>query len=197
MFVDSSPTSVVAAVVGVFIVSDLVYTLDHYLVHHDAARYRRTHARHHSRYNGPKRGAQLDGYEVSTYGSAALMSAMGTSVLTLLTGNPGFLLGAVLKFVHSLLFHLYQHKWWSQLSLRKQALGRPSGGWGLASARYHAYHHSNPDDLPFTYAESWRGFDRLLEWAHPWLVRFTADHADDSSPDSKGQGSDTPDPLGT
>jgi hypothetical protein len=51
-------------------------------------------------------------------------------------------------------------------------------GWGLARARYHAYHHARPDDgAVFTYAESWQGFDRLLERMHPWLVRFTADGA--------------------
>lgn len=47
----------------------------------------------------------------------------------------------------------------------------------MASARYHAFHHSHPDDRIFTYAESWAGFDRILELLHPWLVRFTVDRA--------------------
>jgi len=148
---------------SVFVVSDLIYTLDHYFVHHDKERYARTHARHHVRYGGARDGRHLDAYELSTYGTAALMSVMPTSLLSLFTGNPGFLLGAVLKFVHTLLFHLYQHGWWGPTNVRKLKLGRPSAGWGIASARYHAFHHSNPDDPQFTYTESWKGFDRLLE----------------------------------
>ncbi|MFO0659674.1 MAG: sterol desaturase family protein [Polyangiaceae bacterium] len=167
-----------AAAAGVFFVlSDLVYTLDHYLVHHDHERYRVTHGRHHRRYNGSKDAPQLDSYELSTYTSAAVVSALGMSVLSLLTGNWGFFLGAVIKYVHSLLCHLYEHKWWGQVPLRKQNLGKPSGGWGIVSARYHAYHHTHPDDGLFTYAETWKGFDRLLEWAHPVLVNYTVDGA--------------------
>ncbi len=165
-----------AAVLAVFVVSDLVYALDHYLVHHDRERYRQTHSRHHRRYNGEKRGPQLDDYELSTYGSAAVLTMAGLSILSLFTGNVGFFLGAVLKLAHSLLFHLYQHRWWGDVPLRKQRLGRPRATFGFASARYHAFHHSDPDDERlFTYAESWAGWDRLLEWAHPVLVRFTAD----------------------
>ena len=156
-------------------VADFVYAVDHYLVHHDRTRYRITHGRHHRRYNGKKDAPQLDAHELSTYGSAALMSMAITSVVSLATGNVGFFLGAVLKLAHTLLFHVYQHRWWSSVPLRQQALGRPRRGWGIASARYHAFHHSHPDDEIFTYAESWAGFDRLLELLHPWLVRFTAD----------------------
>ena len=158
-----------------FIAADLVYTLDHYFVHHDRERYRTGHSRHHRRYNVAKDAPQLDDYELSTYGSAALMSFAGMSTLSLLTGNWGFALGAVLKFVHSLLFHCYQHRWWSSTPLRKQNQQPPTRGWGLATAHYHAHHHAHPNDGVFTYAESWQGFDRILEWAHPWLVRFTKD----------------------
>jgi hypothetical protein len=158
-----------------FFAADLVYTLDHYFVHHDRERYRAGHARHHRRYNVGKNAAQLDDYELETYGSAALLSFMGTSTLSLLTGNWGFALGAALKFVHSLVFHCYQHGWWSTVPLRKQGLPVPQRGWGLASAHYHAHHHAHPEDAVFTYAKSWKGFDRLLERAHPWLVRFTKD----------------------
>jgi hypothetical protein len=167
--------STIAAVAGVFFVCDLVYTLDHYFVHHDKARYAKTHARHHVRYGGAKSGLHLDAYELSTYGTAALMSIAPTSLLTLFTGNPGFLLGAALKFLHSLLFHLYQHGWWGPIHIRKLGIERPRWGIGIASARYHAFHHANPDDERFTYCESWKGFDRLLEWAHPWLVKYTVD----------------------
>ncbi|MDB4946771.1 MAG: hypothetical protein JWP97_6305 [Labilithrix sp.] len=160
-----------------FFAADLVYAVDHYLVHHDRARYRVTHGRHHRRYNGKKDAAQLDAYELSTYGSAALMTIAITSVLSLFTGNPGFLLGAVLKFAHTLLFHLYQHGWWSEVPLRHLDLGAPRRTWLLASARYHAFHHSNPEDEVFTYAESWAGFDRILELLHPYIVRFTVDGA--------------------
>lgn len=158
-----------------FFAADLVYTLDHYFVHHDRERYRAGHGRHHRRYNVAKNGPQLDAYEISTYGSAALLSFMAMSSLSLLTGNWGFATGAALKFVHSLVFHCYQHGWWSRVPLRKQGLAPPERGWGLASARYHAHHHAYPADGVFTYAESWKGFDRLLEWAHPWLVLLTKD----------------------
>src|SRR5262249_12668803 len=107
------------AAFSVFVVSDLVYTLDHYFVHHDKARYLKTHGRHHVRYGGAKTEEHLDAYEVSTYGTAAFMSLMPTSLLSLFTGNPGFALGAALKFLHSLLFHLYQHKWWGPVNVRK------------------------------------------------------------------------------
>lgn len=160
-----------------FFAADLVYAVDHYLVHHDRERYRVTHGRHHRRYNGRKDAPQLDAYELSTYGSAAIMTLAITSVLSLGTGNPGFLLGAALKFVHTLLFHLYQHRWWREIPLRQQHLGAPRRTWWIASAKYHAFHHSHPDDAVFTYAESWAGFDRLLELLHPWLVRFTVDGA--------------------
>jgi hypothetical protein len=173
----ASYLTIALACFAVFVVSDLVYTVDHYLVHHDKDRYLKTHGRHHVRYGGAKGGSHLDHYEVSTYATAAFMSLMPTSLLTLFTGNPGFFLGAVLKFVHSLLFHLYQHRWWGAVNVRKLAPPRPRGGWGIASARYHAFHHANPDDEVFTYCESWKGFDRILEWLHPWLHRFTVDGA--------------------
>jgi hypothetical protein len=165
----------VAAAAAVLVASDLVYTLDHYFVHHDRERYRQGHARHHRRYNGAKDAPQLDDYEIATYVSASLVSMAALSVLSLLTGHVGCFAGATLKLAHSLLFHLYQHRWWGEVPLRKQQLGPPRRGWGLASARYHAFHHSHPSDEVFTYTESWAGFDRLLEWAHPVLVRFTAD----------------------
>jgi hypothetical protein len=160
-----------------FFIADLVYAVDHYMVHHDRERYRATHGRHHRRYNGKKDAAQLDSYELSTYGSAAVMTMAITSVVSLMTGNPGFFIGAVLKFIHTLLFHVYQHGWWSAVPLRQQKLGAPKRSWLIASAKYHAFHHSHPDDRVFTYAESWAGFDRVLEALHPWLVRFTADGA--------------------
>jgi hypothetical protein len=160
----------------VFLVSDIVYVLDHYFVHHDRERYARTHARHHRRYNGPKDAPHLDPGERATYNTAGAASCVGASVLTLYTGNPGFLVGALLKWAHSLLFHLYQHRWWGEVPVGNQGIARPRAWWGMASWRYHAYHHTQPNDGRFTYAESWAGFDRLLELAHPWLVRFTADH---------------------
>jgi hypothetical protein len=166
---------VILAIAAVFFVSDLVYTLDHYFVHHDKKRYAAGHGRHHLRYGGARDGQHLNFYEVSTYASAALMSMLPTSLLSLFTGNPGFFAGAVLKFVHSLLFHLYQHRWWGSRPVSKLGLEKPTGGWGIASSTYHAHHHACPNDGPFTYAESWKGFDRLLEWAHPRLVRLTAD----------------------
>ncbi len=162
---------------AVFVVADVAYTMDHYFVHHDRERYKRTHGRHHRRYNGSKDAPQLDAYELTTYSSAAVMSLLITSTVSMMSGNPGFVIGALLKYAHSLLFHLYQHKWWSQMPIRRQNLGAPKRGWGIASARYHAYHHSHPDDAVFTYAESWKGFDRILELAHPWLHRFTKDGA--------------------
>jgi hypothetical protein len=160
-----------------FFFADLVYTLDHYFVHHDRERYRAGHGRHHRRYIGAKDAPQLDAYELSTYGSAALLSTAAMSALSLLSGNWGFFLGGVAKFVHSLVFHCYQHKWWGSVPVRKQGLARPRRTWGLATARYHAHHHAHPEDPIFTYAESWAGFDRILEWAHPWLHRFTKDGA--------------------
>lgn len=167
--------STALAAAAFFFFADLVYTVDHYLVHHDRERYKRTHARHHGRYVGKKDGPQLDAYEIWTYGRAALVSTGMMIGLTWLTGNPGFVAGAVLKFGHSLLFHLYQHAWWSEVPLRKQGLPRPHAGWGFASARYHAHHHGYPEDRIFTYAETWQGFDRILERMHPWLCRFTKD----------------------
>ncbi len=163
------------AIALVFFVADLAYVIDHYFVHHDRERYRVTHARHHRRYNGSKDAPQLDAYELSTYTSAAIVSVIATSALSLMTGNPGFVIGAALKYVHSLLFHLYQHGWWGALPLRKQGLGEPKRTWGFASAQYHAYHHSHPDAPVFTFSETWAGFDRILEIIHPWLVRFTKD----------------------
>lgn len=167
---------ILLAAAAVFFVSDLVYVLDHYFVHHDRERYARTHAHHHRRYNGPKDGPHLDRSELGTYNSAGFASTIGASVLTLYTGNPGFVAGALLKWAHSLLFHLYQHGWWSPVPVVKQDVARPRRRWGLASARYHAFHHAQPNDTRFTYAESWAGFDRLLEWAHPWLVKLTRDY---------------------
>lgn len=163
------------AMAAVFAVSDLVYVLDHYFVHHDRERYARTHARHHRRYNGPRDGPHLDPGERATYNSAGLASCLAGSVLSLYSGNPGFLLGAVLKWAHSLLFHLYQHRWWGAVPVGSQRIPRARAHWGLASARYHAFHHAHPSDKRFTYAETWAGFDRLLELAHPWLVRLTVD----------------------
>ncbi len=165
-----------AAVLGVFFVADLVYVIDHYFVHFNRDRYRQTHARHHRRYNGARGGQpQFDDFELSTYNSAGFGLLIAMSVMSLFTGNVGFVLGAALKWVHSLLFHLYQHGWWSDTAVRVKPPPRPRPSWGLASARYHAWHHSNPNDDRFTYAESWAGFDRILEMLHPWLVRFTAD----------------------
>lgn len=155
--------------------ADLVYAIDHYLVHHDRARFRKTHGRHHRRYNGRKDAVQLDAYELSTYGSAGVYAMLLMSALSLVTGNPGFFLGAVAKFAHTLTFHCYQHGWWGQVPLRHQALSPPRRTWGLATARYHAFHHTHPDDGVFTYSESWAGFDRLLELAHPWLLKLTKD----------------------
>jgi sterol desaturase/sphingolipid hydroxylase (fatty acid hydroxylase superfamily) len=167
----------VVAAAAFCVIADFVYVVDHYLVHHDRARYKVTHGRHHRRYNGVKDSVQLNGYELSTYSSAALVSMLGMSVLSLLSGNWGFLGGAVLKYIHTLLFHCYQHGWWGQVPLRKQQLGPPSRGWGISSARYHAFHHSHPDNPIFTYSESWSGWDRILEALHPWLVRHTVDGA--------------------
>jgi hypothetical protein len=101
---------------------------------------------------------------------------MGMLTVSLLTGNWGFAIGAILKYVHSLVFHCYQHKWWSpSTTLKKQNLAAPRRTWGLATAHYHAHHHGHPNDPIFTYSESWAGFDRILEWAHPWLVKYTVD----------------------
>lgn len=171
----------VIAIVVVFFVADLVYTLDHYFVHHDRARYREGHGRHHRRYIGSKNAPHLDAYELTTYTSAAVVSIAGCATLSLLLGNWGLLGGAVLKYVHALLFHCYQHKWWTDVPLRRQSLEPPTRGWGIASARYHAHHHAHPEDEKvFTYTETWQGFDRILEWAHPWLVSFTKDGASPS-----------------
>jgi sterol desaturase/sphingolipid hydroxylase (fatty acid hydroxylase superfamily) len=165
---------ILLAVFTVFFFADLVYALDHYLVHRDRARYRRMHGRHHKRYNGRKDAPQLDAYELTTYSSAAFMLTLGMSLFTLFTGNVGFLLGALLKWIHSFTFHCYQHGWWStERTVRQLELGRPKRTWGLATAKYHAWHHSNPDDSPFTYAESWAGFDRILERVDPWLEMRT------------------------
>jgi sterol desaturase/sphingolipid hydroxylase (fatty acid hydroxylase superfamily) len=163
------------AAVGFFVAADLVYTLDHYLVHHDRERYRLGHARHHRRYIGRKDAPQLDAYELATYGSAALVSFAAMSAVALFTGLWGLAIGAALKLVHSLLFHCYQHRWWSQTPIGRQEIARPRRGWGLATAAYHAHHHARPDDAVFTYSETWQGFDRILERLHPWLVRHTQD----------------------
>lgn len=170
-----SLASGIAAAAFFFFAADLVYTLDHYLVHHDRERYRRGHGRHHTRYVGEKDAPHLDEYELSTYTSAALISIAAMLTLSLLTGNWGWAIGSVLKYAHSLVFHLYQHKWWSAVAVKKQGLAPPAPTWGLASARYHAHHHSHPNDRVFTFAETWAGFDRILEWAHPWLVKYTVD----------------------
>ncbi|HEY8078340.1 MAG TPA: hypothetical protein VIF62_29630 [Labilithrix sp.] len=167
----------IALVFVFFFFADLVYTLDHYFVHHDRERYRRGHSRHHRRYNGVKDDVQLDHYEITTYSSASLVSIAGMAAIALLFGAWGLLVGAVLKWIHSLVFHCYQHKWWGEVPIRQQGKTTPKRGWGVASAHYHSYHHAFPDDGVFTYAESWKGFDRILEWAHPWLVRFTKDGA--------------------
>lgn len=163
----------------VFFVADLVYTVDHYLVHRDRRRYKVTHSRHHRRYNRVRDDVHLDAYELSTYTSAGVMLFLGASLVTLFTGNLGYVIGAVLKYAHSLLFHLYQHRWWGEVHVRKQAL-EPRRTWGFASARYHAWHHARPDEGPFTYAETWAGFDRILERLHPWLERHTVDFRETS-----------------
>src|SRR5262245_19552569 len=148
-----SIVSTIGAIVVFFIAADLVYTLDHYFVHHDRERYRTGHGRHHRRYNGKKDAPQLDAYEVTTYGSAALVSFVGMSAVSLVTGNWAFAAAAVLKFIHSLAFHCYQHHWWSdEVALRKQGLPMPKRGWGFATAKYHAWHHSHPDHEVFTYS---------------------------------------------
>ena len=163
------------AAVGVFVLADLVYVLDHYFVHHDRTRYARTHARHHRRYNGPKDGPHLDAGERSTYNTAGFASSFAAAALSLYTGNWGFAVGALVKWAHSLLFHLYQHHWWGATPVGKLPLERPRAHYGIASARYHAWHHAQPNDTRFTYAETWAGFDRILERLHPWLVRYTVD----------------------
>jgi hypothetical protein len=161
---------------GVLFLADLIFAIDHYLVHHDVKRYKRTHGRHHQRYFRAKDAPQLDAYELSTYNSAGFGYLIAMSVATLFTGNLGFVLGAAIKWVHSLTFHLYQHGWWSEkAAVRKLELGRPNRSWGLATARYHAWHHSDPSKPPFTYAESWAGFDRILEMLDPWIQRYTVD----------------------
>ena len=165
----------VSAVVATFFIADAVYTVDHYLVHRDRKRYAATHSRHHRRYNGSKDAPQLDAYELSTYTTAAVMLLLAGATLSLFTGNIGFVIGALLKYAHSLTFHVYQHAWWGEVPIRQQGQGAPRAHWGIASAHYHARHHSHPNDRPFTYAESWAGFDRLLEALHPYLVRFTVD----------------------
>jgi len=167
--------TIVLAALSVFFLADLVYTVDHYLVHRDRQRFKVTHGRHHRRYNRSKDAPQLDAYELSTYSSAAVMLIIGASLVTLFTGNIGFLAGSILKYAHSLLFHLYQHRWWGETHVRKLWPDPPRPTWGLASARYHAWHHAHPDDGPFTYAETWAGFDRILEKLHPWLERLTVD----------------------
>ncbi|MCC6623436.1 MAG: sterol desaturase family protein [Deltaproteobacteria bacterium] len=159
----------------VFFLADLVYTVDHYLVHRDRRRYKVTHSRHHRRYNRAKDAPQLDAYELSTYTTAGVMLMLGASLVTLFTGNLGFFLGAVFKYAHSLLFHLYQHAWWGPVHVRKLMTAPPRRTWGIASARYHAWHHAHPDDGPFTYSETWAGFDRILELLDPWLSRHTVD----------------------
>jgi Fatty acid hydroxylase superfamily len=163
----------VCAALAYLFVADFVYALDHYLVHHDRERYRLTHGRHHRRYDGAKDAPHLDGYELSTYTSAFVVAALGMSALALVTGNPGFLVGACLKYLHSLVFHYVQHAWWGEVPLRAQRLGRPPRSWGFVSARSHAFHHSHPGDSRFAFAEIWSGHDRLLEWAHPWLQQLT------------------------
>jgi hypothetical protein len=166
-----------SAVALFFFCADLVYTLDHYFVHHDHARYKGGHSRHHRRYNSARTERHLDNYEFTTYSSAALVSIAGMAAIALITSVWAFLLAAILKYVHSLVFHCYQHNWWSRIPVRRQGMLPPTRGWGIATARYHAHHHAHPDDAVFTYSESWQGFDRILEWAHPWLVRFTRDGA--------------------
>jgi sterol desaturase/sphingolipid hydroxylase (fatty acid hydroxylase superfamily) len=166
--------SALVAAFSVFFMADLVYTVDHYLVHRDARRYKATHGRHHRRYNRVKDAPQLDAYELSTYTTAGVLLFVGTSLVSLFSGNLGFVLGALVKYAHSLLFHLYQHRWWGPINVRKLWKAPPRPSWGIASARYHAWHHSHPDDGPFTYAETWAGFDRILERLDPWLARLSA-----------------------
>src|SRR5207237_628606 len=97
----ASLVSIGLAIAAVFLVADLIYVVDHYLVHHDKERYALTHIRHHRRYGGSRDASHLDSYELSTYSSAGLVSFLVTSVVSLLTGNVGFIIGAVLKFAHS------------------------------------------------------------------------------------------------
>ena len=164
------------AALGTLFLADLIFAIDHYLVHHDMKRYKRTHGRHHQRYFRAKNAPQLDAYELSTYNSAGFGYLILMSVVTLFTGNLGFVIGAAMKWTHSLTFHLYQHGWWSEkASVRKLGFDRPTRSWGLATARYHAWHHSDPSKKPFTYAESWAGFDRILETLDPWLKHLTVD----------------------
>lgn len=164
------------AMAAVFFVADLVYTLDHYLVHHDRKRFAATHAVHHARYNRIKDAPQLDAYELTTYSTSGFLLTLAMSVISLFTGNVGFVLGGAAKWAHSLLFHLYQHRFWNiGVPVGRQGIPCPRSNWGLCTDRYHAFHHSNPDDRRFTYAESWAGFDRLLERLDPWLVRHTVD----------------------
>lgn len=170
-----NPVDLMLAATSVFFLADLVYTVDHYLVHRDARRFRATHGRHHRRYNRAKDAPQLDAYELSTYTTAAVMLILGMSLVSLFSGNVGFVVGAVLKYAHSLLFHLYQHRWWGEVPVRKVFPDPPRRTWGFASAHYHAWHHAHPESPIFTYAETWAGFDRILERLDPWLERLTSD----------------------
>jgi hypothetical protein len=172
---------------AVLFLADLIFAIDHYLVHHDRPRFKETHGRHHGRYVGKKNAPQLDAYELSTYNTAGFGYCLVMSVVTLYTGNPGFLLGAALKWIHSLTFHLYQHRWWGAVPIRKQDLGPPKRHWGLATSHYHAWHHSHPNQRPFTYAETWAGFDRILEMLHPWLQRYTVDAREKRQTEGGGQ----------
>ena len=164
----------IAAVLAVFFIADLIYTVRHYWVHHDARAYVREHKWHHGRYRGKQTGAVLDWSEFAVYTRSGVAMALLGGFLTWLSGEPGFLIGAVLKWIHNYVFHLYQHAWWGR-EPDEWRRAPPRAGWGLASARYHAYHHRAARRRPFTYAESWAGFDRILERLHPLIVRFTPD----------------------
>ncbi len=160
---------------GVFLAADLIYTVRHYLVHHDSDAYVRTHEEHHERYLGARDGLVLDAKEFWVYTRSGLIMAVAGLGLSLLTKEPGFAIGAAVKWAHNYLFHLYQHRWWGTDTGESFERRPVRAGWGMASARYHAFHHHAARSRPFTYAETWAGFDRLLELAHPWLLRWTAD----------------------
>ena len=110
-----------------------------------------------------------------SFSYASESAAAARAGVALFSGNVGFVLGAVLKYAHSLLFHLYQHRWWGEVPVRKVFPEPPRPTWGFASAHYHAWHHAHPESPIFTYAEHWAGFDRSLERLDPWLERLSSD----------------------
>ena len=162
------------AAAGIFLLADFIYAMDHYFVHRNAMRYLAQHRPHHDFYADGRATPLFMPGEFARYTATGLATILVGALLWWQTGVIGFVIGGVLKFAHNYLFHMYQHHWAYKEHDKNDAPMR--AGWGIASARYHQFHHDHPNRRPFTYAETWAGWDRILEMADPVLSRVSANH---------------------